>query len=169
MWRQRRKPHLVPLSALRRPFSKRTGATIVETAIVMPVFFMFVFAIIEFGHAIMINNVMKNACRQAARWGSATGATTEEVERYVRNKMIGAVDPALVTVQIKDASQFDTGGDAPTSIADFAAMPNIELANAEPRQLFMVRAALPYGDVSLIPQPWLGHVLLSGETFTRHE
>lgn len=170
MWRQRRKLHLVPQSALRKPSGKRTGATIVETAIVMPVFFMFVFAIIEFGHAIMINNVMKNACRQAARWGSATGATTAEVEQYVRDKMVGAIDTGLVTVQIKDASQFDTGGDAPTTIEDFAAMPDIELANAEPRQLFMVRAFTRYGDNSLLPQPWwLGNVLLTGETFTRHE
>ena len=169
MWRQRRKPRLVSPFALRKPSGKRTGATIVETAIVMPVFFLFVFAIIEFGHAIMINNVMKNACRQAARWGSATGATTEEVEQYVRDKVIGAVDPALLTVQIKDASQFDTGGDAPDSIADFAAMPDIELANAEPRQLFMVRAAMRYGDVALIPQPWLSNALLTGQTFTRHE
>lgn len=169
MWRQRRKLHLVSPFALRKPSGKRTGATIVETAIVMPVFFMFVFAIIEFGHAIMINNVMKNACRTAARWGSATGATTAEVEQYARDKMIGAVDTGLVTIQIKDASQFDTGGDAPTSIADFEAMPNIELANAEPRQLFMVRAAMRYGDASLIPQPWLGNVLLTGQTFTRHE
>ncbi|WP_158545545.1 TadE/TadG family type IV pilus assembly protein [Bremerella cremea] len=147
----------------------RTGATIVETAIVMPVFFMFVFAIIEFGHAIMINNVIKNACRTAARWGSATGASTAEVVQYARDRMGGAVDTGLVSFQVKDASQFDTGGDPPSSLEDFENMPDIELENAEPRQLFMVRASIRYGDTSLIPQPWLSDVLLSGETFTRHE
>jgi len=168
MWRKRRNSRQVSFLSHSRS-GKRTGATIVETALVMPVFFMFVFAIIEFGHATMINNVLKNATRTAARWGSATGATTAEVEQYTRERMGGAVDPSLVTIQIKDASQFDSGGDAPTSSEDFQAMPDIELEDAEPRQLFMVRASIPYGNVSLIPQPWLGSVLLSGETFTRHE
>ncbi|PQO32103.1 pilus assembly protein [Bremerella cremea] len=169
MWRQRRNSRLVSSPRSHKSWGKRTGATIVETAIVMPVFFMFVFAIIEFGHAIMINNVMKNACRTAARWGSATGATTAEVEQYARDRMGGAVDTTLVNLQIKDASQFDTGGDPPTTLDDFNNMPDIELEDAEPRQLFMVRASIRYGDASLIPQPWLGNVLLSGETFTRHE
>jgi len=149
--------------------SQRTGATIVETALVLPVFFIFVFAIIEFGHATMVSNVVQNACRTAARWGSATGATTEEVRQYALDRLDGAMDPNLVTIQIKDASQFDNGGDPPTSADDFEAMPDIELADAEPRELFMVRAAVRYGDVSIIPQPYLKNVILSGETFTRHE
>ena len=135
----------------------------------MPVFFMFVFAIIEFGHATMINNVLKNACRTAARWGSATGASTAEVEQYARDRMGGALDPQMVNIQIKDASQFDDGGDAPTTDRDFRSMPDIELKNAEPRQMFMVRATIPYSEVSLVPQPWLRNVTLSGQTFTRHE
>lgn len=168
MWRKRRNSRQVS-NFSHNQSGKRTGATIVETALVMPVFFMFVFAIIEFGHATMINNVLKNATRTAARWGSATGATTAEVEQYARERMGGAVDPSMVTIQIKDASQFDNGGGAPTTSKDFQAMPDIELEDAEPRQLFMIRASIPYGNVSLIPQPWLGSVLLSGETFTRHE
>ncbi|MEW4454907.1 TadE family protein [Bremerella sp. JC817] len=168
MWRTRPQSRRVS-RFLHDKKGKRTGATIVETALVMPVFFMFVFAIIEFGHATMINNVLKNACRTAARWGSATGATTAQVEQYARDRMGGAVNPAMVNIQIKDASMFDTGGDAPKTNADFQAMPDIELKNAEPRQMFMVRASIPYGEVSLIPQPWLGGVTLSGQTFTRHE
>ena len=147
---------------------QRTGATIVETAFVLPVFFIFVFGIIEFGHATMVSNVMKNACRTAARWGSATGATTAEVEAYARARM-SVVNQNFVTIEIKAASQFDNGGGVPTSQEDFRSMPDIELGDAEPRQLFMVRASIRYGDISLIPHPWLGNALLSGQTFTRHE
>lgn len=168
MWRKRRNSRQTSFHS-RNTSGKRMGATIVETALVMPVFFMFVFAIIEFGHATMINNVLKNATRTAARWGSATGATTAEVEQYARDRMGGAIDPAMVSILIKDASQFDNGGATPQSNNDFQAMPDIELEDAEPRQLFMIRASIPYGSVSLIPHPWLGNVLLSGETFTRHE
>ncbi len=168
-WGQRRALQRVVSRTRIQSHTRRTGATIVETALVLPVFFIFVFAIIEFGHATMVSNVLKNACRTAARWGSATGASTAEVEQYARQRLGGAVDPALVTFQIKDASQFDTGGGAPTSAEDFRTMPDIELSEAEPRQLFMVRASVPYGNVSLLPQPWLRDVLLSGATFTRHE
>ncbi|MBI1248569.1 hypothetical protein GC197_12110 [bacterium] len=168
MWRPRRNLRLVS-SFSHNLKGKRTGATLVETALVMPVFFMFVFAIIEFGHFTMINNVMKNATRTAARWGSASGATTAQVEQYARDRIGGAVDPSMVTIQIKDASQFDDGGGAPTTSQDFTNMPDIELKDADPRQLFMVRASIPYGNVSLIPHPWLGNALISSETFTRHE
>ena len=53
-------------------------------------------------------------------------------------------------------------------------MPSIELNNAEPRQLFMVRARINYRDVAIVPNiPYLGNFLddvtLEGQAFMRHE
>lgn len=147
----------------------RRGATLVETALVMPVFFLFVFAIMEFGHATMVSNVLKNSCRNAARWGAASGATTEEVVAYARNQMKSAVNTGAVTIQVKDASFFDNGGDLPANSNDWAALSDIELSDAESRQMFLIRATVRYGDVTILPQPWLGDVVLGGQSITRHE
>ncbi|MCC9607238.1 pilus assembly protein [Blastopirellula sp. JC732] len=151
-----------------RPADRR-GATIVETAFVLPVFFLFVFAIMEFGHATMVSNVLKNSCRNAARWGAASGATTDEVADYARNQMKSAVNLDAVTLQIKDASFFDDGGVLPADSDEWAALPDIELSEAETRQMFLVRATVRYGDVTIFPQPWLADVVLGGQAITRHE
>ncbi|MFI4875823.1 MAG: TadE/TadG family type IV pilus assembly protein [Blastopirellula sp. JB062] len=147
----------------------RRGATIVETAFVLPVFFVFVFAIMEFGHAAMVSNVLKNACRNAARWGAASGATTDEVEAFARNQMKSAVNTGAVTILVKDASFFDDGGDIPNTPNDWADLPDIELSDADARQMFLIRATVRYGDVTILPQPWLGDVILGGQSITRHE
>ncbi|PHR93874.1 MAG: hypothetical protein COA78_32565 [Blastopirellula sp.] len=150
--------------------SDRSGATLVETACILPIFFLFVFTIIEFGHASMVSNVLDNATRTAARWGSANGATSAEVEQYVRDRMQGALDTRLVTIQIKNAGSFDEqNGVLPESQDDFAAMPDIELADADSRQLFMVRATINYSDVALLPNRFLAGITLGGQSFTRHE
>lgn len=141
----------------------------VETALVMPVFFLFVFAIMEFGHATMVSNVLKNSCRNAARWGAASGATTEEVVAFARNQMKSAVNTGVVTIQVKDASFFDDGGELPANSSDWAALSDIELSDAESRQMFLIRATVRYGDVTIFPQPWLGNVVLGGQSITRHE
>ncbi|MEX0792066.1 MAG: TadE family protein [Pirellulaceae bacterium] len=148
---------------------RRQGTTIVETAIVLPVFFLFVFVIMEFGHAMMVSNVLKNAARSSARWGSVGETTTADVRQYAKDRMGGAVDPERVQIQIKDASDMDNGGDAPGSLEDFTDMPDLELASAERQQLFMVRAVVRYGDIAILPHPWLQDVWVGGQTFTRHE
>ena len=148
---------------------RRKGSTIVETAVVMPVFFLFIFFIIEFGHAMMVSNVLKNAARTSARWGSVGEATSADVRQYAQERMGGAVNVAQVQILIKDASEMDNGGDAPASLEDFDNMPDLEIADAERQQLFMVRAVVRYGDIAILPHPWLQDVWVGGQTFTRHE
>ena len=45
----------------------RRGAALVEFAVVVPVFFLMVFGMIEFGRAIMVQQVLTNAAREGAR------------------------------------------------------------------------------------------------------
>jgi hypothetical protein len=153
----------------RRQTSKqRRGTTTVETAVVLPVFLTLLFAIFEFGHAQMINNMLNSACRNAARVGAVEGSTTDQVEDRVE-QMMGAVVPAnSVEVFVKNASSFDGGGSTPEG-QGLEALPNIDLANTEPRTLFVVRAKIAYNEVAIVPMPFLEAVVLDAQAFMRHE
>ena len=52
-----------------------------ETALVMPVYLLFIFVLLEFGHAMMVNNTIRSACRDGARIGTVEGTTTEMVQQ----------------------------------------------------------------------------------------
>jgi hypothetical protein len=147
---------------------------VVETALVLPVFLLFVLGLIELGHAQMVKNVLRSACREAARIGSTEGHTTAEVTQRVKDIIGSACDVAAVQVFVKDASAFDAGGSPGTDGQSIESMPGIELSDAAPRQLFLVRAKIHYGDVAIVPHiPYLGNylddVLLEGQAFMRHE
>ena len=148
---------------------QRRGTTLVETAIVLPVFFFFLLAIIEFGHAQMVNNMLNNACRTAARLGTVEGTTTAEVEDRIRQKMSPAIDPNSLSIFVKDASVFDSGGPTPTDGAGVEALPSTELADTAPRQMFVIRASLNYNDIALVPMPFMHGVVLNSQAFMRHE
>ncbi len=146
----------------------RQGTTTVETAVVLPVFLMFVFAIIEFGHAQLVNNLINSACRNGARVGAVEGATTAQVLAKVNTTMSSVVPLESVKVFVKDASIYDDGT-PPTTAVGIEAMPDVELSDAEPRQMFVIRASVPYNDIALVPVPFLKNVVIEGQAFMRHE
>ncbi len=59
---------MTAFSKSRRLRDRRGGTTVLEVAVVLPVFFTFVFGLIEYGRVQMVANVVKNACRQGARY-----------------------------------------------------------------------------------------------------
>ena len=151
----------------------RRGTTAVETALVLPVFLLFVMGLMELGHAQMVKSVLLSACRQAARIGSTEGNSTADIEQRVKDVLGAAVDPELVTIYVRDASSFDEGSPT-TDGAELEALPAIELSDAEPRQMFLVRAKVNYSDIAILPNiPLLGafldEVVLEGQAFMRHE
>ena len=149
--------------------SERRGTTVVETAFVLPVFLFLVLAIIEFSHAQMVINVMQSACRNGARVGSTEGTTTQDVTDRVYQTLNAAIRTDQVGLFIRDAGVFDEPGDPPTTGTELEALPEIELSDAEPRQLFIVRATVPYNDIALVPMPFMSGVVLQGQAFMRHE
>ncbi len=148
---------------------QRHGTTLVETAFVLPVLFFFLLAIIEFGHAQLVNNMLNNACRTAARLGSVEGTTSADVEALIGQKMSPIIDESNVTIFVNDASVFDSGGSSPTNGTEIEALPATELADAESRQMFVVRARLNYNDIALVPMPFMNGVVLNSQSFMRHE
>ena len=154
---------------LRNPRPNRSGTTLVETAIVLPVFLFFLLAIIEFGHAQLVNNMLNSACRSGARIGSVEGTTSADVIARVQQTMAPVIPPEEITIFVNDASVFDSGSTPPNSGAGIEALPSIEVGDAEPRQMFVIRARLNYNDVALVPMPFMNGVILNSQAFMRHE
>ena len=149
--------------------SQRRGMSIVELAFVAPVFFFFLFSLFEIGHAFMVVNTLKAATRKAAREGSAEGVSTATVISRVDEILSSAFPTAHVTISVKDADTFDTPGMDPSTV-DYSSLPSIELSDAEPRQLYIVRAEVEFGDVSLIlPSVIPADLNLTGHSIMRHE
>ncbi len=147
----------------------RRGASVVEVAFVMPVFLLFIFFIMQFGHCYMVRNMLSAACRNAARYGSTSGVTTSEATAEVLQILSPIAASDEVDLLVKDASLMDAGETVPTSEAGCDALDDIELSTAEPRQPFLVRAQVRYGDVAFVIVPGFANLSIVGQSVTRHE
>jgi Flp pilus assembly protein TadG len=154
-------------SLRRKQPEQRRGTTLVEMAVVLPVFAVFLVAIMEFGHAFLVVGTLNAAAKQAARHGAVDGITTEEVVDRAEEILGAAFDASQTTILVKDASVFDTE-DELTEI-DYAELDDIELSTAERRQLYVVRIEVDYDDVAIMPPFWAKEVTLVGQSVMRHE
>jgi Flp pilus assembly protein TadG len=141
----------------------------VEAAVVLPVYFLLLLGIIEFGHAQMVVNLLQAGCRAGARMGSTTGPSTADAMARVKQTLGAGVNASKVNVYVQDASSLDTGGTWPTTDTQVQALPAIELSSAKDRQLFVVRASVPYNSISVVPMPFLKNYKLTAQYFMRHE
>ena len=86
----------------------RSGAAAVEFAIVLPIFLMILFGIIQFGSVLFLHNNMVNAARETARRMSVGALTTADAPAYAQNYLsdwnlafdVTATDASDVVVQI---------------------------------------------------------------------
>jgi Flp pilus assembly protein TadG len=89
---------------------KRRGASVVEFAIVAPVFFLLVFGMIEYGRMVMVQQVLTNATREGARRAVLDGATTDDVESVVEDYLTNSsIDGGTVTVNPDPPSSAGSG------------------------------------------------------------
>lgn len=147
---------------------RRGGTTIVELAVVLPVFTIFLAGLMEINHTYLVISTLKAAANKAARYGVADGVTTADVNAKALEVIAAAIPTDDVTILIKDASVFDTPGVDPDNI-NYNTLPAIELSDAEPRQLFIVRIEVNYDDVALLPPFFVKNATLSGQSVSRHE
>jgi Flp pilus assembly protein TadG len=73
---------------------RRQAAHVVEFAVVCPVFFLFLFGILEYSRYVMTLQVMTNAAREGARYAvvttnDANTNPTQDVQNWVSNYMAG--------------------------------------------------------------------------------
>jgi Flp pilus assembly protein TadG len=92
------------------------GASAVEFALIAPVLFMIIFAILGFGIAFMQLQTIRGAVREGARI-SAVGATVAQVQQKVADASTEMVPPGQVAVTscpgqnttVDTTATFDTG------------------------------------------------------------
>ncbi|MFK7820776.1 MAG: TadE/TadG family type IV pilus assembly protein [Planctomycetaceae bacterium] len=148
---------------------KRSGATLVEMAVVLPVFFTLVFGFVEFGHVFMTVHVLNGAAKQAARSGVGDNSTTAKVKakaNTILSSLLGSTSD--FTVEVLDGAVFDDPS-VDAAAVDYSALPEADLSTAEPRQLFIVRVSVPYDDIAILGPKWLKNLNLRGQSVMRHE
>ena len=125
----------------------RLGAATVEFAVVVPVFFLLVFGMIEFGRMVMVQQVITNASREGARQAVLDGATTTEVRNAVTSYLTsGSISGATITVSPNPPSNAAFGD--PVSVT----------------------VSVPFNQVSWLPSPmFLGGKTLTASTVMRRE
>lgn len=146
----------------------RQGTTLVEFAVVFPVFLLFVFALIEYGHTLMVANMINSIAKQAAHEGSFDGISTSHVETFANEKIDAILNADAATLSIKDASTYEQPSSNSEEF-DVSRLPDIELSNAESRQLFLIHIEVPYKEVALLPPFWVKNVKLKGSSVMRRE
>jgi Flp pilus assembly protein TadG len=68
----------------------RSGAAVVEFAVVAPVMILLTMGMIEVGRMVMVKQIMVNASREGARFGALPGSSNEEVTARVQSELESA-------------------------------------------------------------------------------
>ena len=98
-----------PTTKYRRLFL-REGATTVEMALVLPVFFAVVFGCLEFSKVSMVRSQIANATYEAARFAMVQGSGTDDAEESVdRTLALHGIRGAVTTVRFQDEGQSAVG------------------------------------------------------------
>lgn len=95
----------------RRRLGKRSGAIIVEFALVVPLFFVIVFGIIDFSRAYAQLNNLNSSLREGARYGAAQKVRDRheirlEVDRFSKT-WANAIDTTFVLCNPADCGRDD--------------------------------------------------------------
>ncbi|APZ93603.1 TadE/TadG family type IV pilus assembly protein [Fuerstiella marisgermanici] len=148
----------------------RRGTALVETAVVLPIFFLLLFAFIEFGHCFMTIHTMNSAARRAARLGVGDGSTTADVKKTAKDILGAAINADLddVKIWVKDGSSFD---DVALDAGDISYddLPDVNIEDLEPRSLFLVRVQVPYHQIGILGPRWVRGLNLYGQSVMRKE
>lgn len=129
-------------------------------ALVLPIFTMLVFGIIEFGRGFMIMQLVTNAAREGCRRAIIDGSTNSDVTNYIKTFMqtSGNVAQSATTVTI-----------TVTPASGNPANPGNSLALCQSRDLVNVKVEIPFSSVQLITAKYLAGKTLKGEASMRHE
>ena len=145
----------------RKHHYSRRGVAAVEMALILPVFFLVVFGIIEFGRAMSASNIITSACRLGARASildNASNATvTQKLKSFCEATLDVSPDDVVVSIVVVAA---------PESVDHD---PANEIANAKQGDLCTIRVEIPYDKISLTPAKFLSGKNLSASCSMEHE
>jgi Flp pilus assembly protein TadG len=111
----------------------RRGAVAAEAAIVLPIFILAIIGIIEFGRAVMVQQILTNAAREGARRAIIQGATNDEVTELVGNY----IDAGIGTSPSREIGILDASDGA------------LDLEDANSHDLIKVVVTVPYDEVGV--------------------
>jgi Flp pilus assembly protein TadG len=131
----------------------------VETALVLPIFFMIILGIIEFGRAMMVAQLLTNGAREGARLAIMANATNADVEDAVLDFVEASVGVPRNKVTVTITVTAATGNPDPANI----------LASATKRDLCSVQVQVPFSDVDYLPGQYLADRNLIGQCAMRRE
>lgn len=122
----------------------------VEFAVIAPLFFLLVFGMIEFGRAVMVQQIITNASREGARLAVLDGSTGTQVK-------------TAVVAYLQRGSI--------TATADKVTVTPTEPATAAYGDPVTVSVSIPFNQVSWLPTPWFigSGTHLSASTVMRRE
>ena len=130
----------------RRRRGDRRGVAAVEFAVVAPIFFLMVIGILEFGRALMVQQVLVSAARVGARQAVTLNATATETTTTVTDYTDNAAVPGVAVVVSPD--------------------PN----TAAPGDVITVTTSVAFNQISWMPTPWfLGGKTLNSTSSMRKE
>ena len=144
-------PRLKGVSRSSRKY--RRGTAVAEFAVVAPVFILLVFGMIEFGRAVMVQQVLVNASREGARQAVLDGTSVAEVDSRIQLYLDSAnINGADITYSVNGT----TVGD-PTAAAGFG-------------DAVTVTISVPFDNVSYLPVPqYIGGTNLTASSVMRRE
>ena len=149
------------MTANRKHNHARSGAAMVEMALVLPLFLMLILGVIEFGRAMMIANLVTNAAREGARMAVLDGSSNTEVTNAITTFLQSSIGMGV--------SSSDIGLTITVTPAAGNPNPANNVANSISRDLISVRVELPFNQVALIPGSYLAGRQLIGQSAMRHE
>ena len=79
--------------------SRERGAEAVEFALVVPVFLLLVFGVVDFGYMINQDTMVNNASREGARYGALDPSSATLITNVVMQDA-GTLDPSRITVSV---------------------------------------------------------------------
>ena len=148
-FRRRPRAALLPNeSPLRRSKHRsRTGAAVVEFAVIGPFLVLLILGVIEFGRMVMVQQIITNASREGARLASLEGNSATDIVSKTNTYLVdSAVNGASVTV-------------SPTSLGDAGFGDPVS-----------VTVDIMFDQVTWLPSPlFVGGTTLSATTVMRRE
>ncbi len=104
--------------------SVRVGAHMVEFAVVIPVFFVFVFGLIEIGRSMMVGSLVTNASRVGCRTGTLPGKSDSDVTAAIDGILSGqGISGYATTIKVNGSTANVSTAQATDSITVIVSVP----------------------------------------------
>ncbi len=139
--------------------SSRSGAALVEMALVLPVFLMTIFGIIEFGRGMMVGQMVTNAAREGARLGVISGSTNADVETKIKTFILESTGIANDDVNVTITITPDPNNTNPGNV----------LASSDTGDMIKVEVAVAAEKATLLQPDFLAGKSIVGRAAMRHE